>query len=89
VEFGNRNRSGVCIYQADVYSFDMDKFQYSFTAASALEAYDLAIEEALGSISSIRCIALYTAGYGNKIEDRDLLKVWQQLDPILGELKEY
>lgn len=89
VEFDKHERLKKCAYQADVYTFNMEKYQYTLTVPSIEDAYSIAVKEALKSVQAIRCIALYLTEARRTDEYRELVKVWQQFDPIFGELKEY
>lgn len=77
-------------YSADVYTYDMKKYQFHTTATSINDAYYHMVEQAFESgISIIQCIAIYS-GF---IDDRDVeqvpMKVWKQDNPLVGNLVEY
>lgn len=88
--FGKLRKPKRYLYQADVYTFNLEKYQYTITATSIGDAYNIVVWEALKSVQAIRCIALYlTETNRDYKKNRELIKVWQQLDPVAGELKEY
>ncbi len=77
-------------YSADVYSYDMKKYQFKTVAGSIEDAYYNFVRDAFDSgVSVIQCIAIYS---GLKIE-RGLrqgpTKVWKQESPQASNLVEY
>jgi hypothetical protein len=66
-------------FSADIYSYDMMKFQFTKSARTSSAAYYSFVEEALRSgIQSIRCIAIYEGRAEQRERNQGPLTVWHQ-----------
>jgi len=63
------------VYSADVYSFDMKKYQFEVRAENAEASYFLFLREAINwGVGIIEMIAIYSGGNGERIVKPE--KVW-------------
>lgn len=78
------------VYTADVYSYDMKKYQFQQVARTANAAYYAFVDTALKSgVQFIRCIAIYDCAAEARHKDQAPIKVWQQQDPTADKLVEF
>ena len=65
-------------FSADVYSEDMEKYQFQTVALTILEAYqDFVNEAAYYRVNFIKCIAIYTGTIPERKKVQAPEKVWQ------------
>ena len=88
VQFGKKKETEK--YSADVYSYDMKKYQFHTTATSINDAYYHMVEQAFEcGVSVIQCIAIYSGFIDDRNVEQMPIKVWKQDNPLVGSLVEY
>lgn len=80
-----RNHREKLAFSADVYSEDMEKYQFQTVALSILDAYqDFVNEAAFYGVNFIKCIAIYTDTIPERKRIQAPEKVWQYQADING-----
>ena len=81
IELDFSRRASKFAFSADVYSYDMKKFQFQVTAESISDAYDVFVWEAnCQRVKIIQCIAIYKDNVHERKENQAPEKVWFQHD---------
>lgn len=64
-------------YSADIYSFDMHKFQFEQISTTLQEAYSDFVDQATGyGIQYIQCVAIYGGALNERGRGQPPVEVW-------------
>lgn len=64
-------------YSADIYSFDMNKFQFEQLSSTLQDAYWGFVDQATGhGVQYIQCVAIYGGALNERVRCQPPVEVW-------------